>query len=102
MNAIWIEKLTFNEMEVYMLKYFNITGGYKEKLIEVISSYLGVEPEYQGTPTRGYIIGRYMVLDNGDVLSGEDDEKRVDALLCVLKEAGFSTEEDMERRISLL
>ena len=35
-------------------------------------------------------------------MNGEDDEKRADALLCVLKEAGFSTEEDMERRISLL
>ncbi|MCI7606625.1 MAG: hypothetical protein MSS69_07710 [Spirochaetales bacterium] len=85
-----------------MLRYFNINGGDKEKLIEVISSYLGIEPEYQGTPTRGYIIGRYLVLYNGDLMNGEDDEKRVDALLCVLKEAGFSTEEDMERRISLL
>ena len=85
-----------------MLRYFNINGGDKEKLIEVISSYLGVEPEYQGTPTKGYIIGRNMVLYNGDLMNGEDDEKRADALLCVLKEAGFSTEEDMERRISLL
>lgn len=85
-----------------MLRYFNINGGDKEKLIEVISSYLGIEPEYQGTPTRGYIIGRYLVLYNGDLMNGEDDEKRADALLCVLKEAGFSTEEDMERRISLL
>ena len=47
-----------------MLRYFNINGGDKDKLIEVISSYLGIEPEYQGTPTRGYIIGRYMVLYN--------------------------------------
>lgn len=85
-----------------MLRYFNINGGDKEKLIEVISSYLGIEPEYQGTPTRGYIIGRYLVLYNGDLMNGEDDEKRADALLCVLKEAVFSTEEDMERRISLL
>lgn len=84
-----------------MLRYFNINGGDKDKLIEVISSYLGIEPEYQGTPTRGYIIGRYLVLYNGDLMSGEDDEKRVDALLCVLKEAGFSTEEDMERQITL-
>lgn len=84
-----------------MLRYFNINGGDKEKLIEVISSYLGIEPEYQGTPTRGYIIGKYMVLYNGDVLSGEDDEERLDALLDVLKEAGFNTDEDMERRISL-
>ena len=75
-----------------MLRYFNINGGDKEKLIEVISSYLGIEPEYQGTPTRGYIIGRYLVLYNGDLMNGEDDEKRVDALLCVLKEAGVSTE----------
>ncbi|MGN1189007.1 MAG: hypothetical protein ACI4SL_01265 [Candidatus Ornithospirochaeta sp.] len=72
-----------------MLRYFNITGGDKEKLIEVISSYLGIEPEYQGTPTRGYIIGRYMVLYNGDLMSGEDDEERIDALLGVIKEAGF-------------
>lgn len=68
-----------------MLRYFNINGGDKEKLIEVISSYLGIEPEYQGTPTRGYIIGRYLVLYNGDLMNGEDDEKRADALLCVLK-----------------
>ena len=84
-----------------MLRYFNINGGDKEKLIEVISSYLGIEPEYQGTPTRGYIIGKYMVLYNGDVLSGEDDEERLDALLDVLKEAGFNTEEDRDRRINL-
>ena len=84
-----------------MLRHFNIIGGDKDKLIEVISSYLGIEPEYQGTPTRGYIIGKYLVLYNGDVLSGEDDEERLDALLDVLKEAGFNTDEDMERRISL-
>lgn len=52
-----------------MLRYFNINGGDKEKLIEVISSYLGIEPEYQGNPTRGYIIGRYMVLYNGDLMN---------------------------------
>lgn len=86
---------------VFMLRYFNINGDDKEKLIEVISSYLGIEPEYQGSPTKGFIIGRYMVLDNGDVLSGKDDEKRVDALLGVLKEAGFNTEEDRDRRINL-
>lgn len=84
-----------------MLRYFNINGGDKEKLIEVISSYLGIEPEYQGTPTKGFIIGRYMVLYNGDVLSGEDDEERVDALLGVLKEARFNMEEDMERQMTL-
>ena len=84
-----------------MLRYFNINGGDKDKLIEVISSYLGIEPEYQGTPTRGYIIGRYMVLYNGDLMNGEDDEERIDALLGVLKEAGFNMEEDMERQITL-
>ena len=84
-----------------MLRHFNIIGGDKDKLIEVISSYLGIEPEYQGSPTKGFIIGRYMVLYNGDVLSGEDDEERVDALLGVLKEAGFNTEEDRDRRINL-
>ena len=84
-----------------MLRYFNINGGDKDKLIEAISSYLGIEPEYQGSPTKGFIIGRYMVLYNGDVLSGEDDEERVDALLGVLKEAGFNTEEDRDRRINL-
>lgn len=72
-----------------MLRYFNINGGGKEKLIEVISSYLEIEPKYQGTPTKGFIIGRYMVLYNEDLMSGEDDEKRVDALLGVIKEAGF-------------
>ena len=44
-----------------MLRYFNINGGDKEKLIEVISSYLGIKSEYKDFPTRGYIIGRYMV-----------------------------------------
>ena len=47
-----------------MLRYFDITGGDKKKLIETISSYLGIEPEYQGLPTKGYLIGRYMVLYN--------------------------------------
>lgn len=84
-----------------MLRYFNINSGDKENLIEAISSYLGIEPEYQGTPTRGFIIGRYMVLDNGDVLRGEGDEERVDALLGVLKEAGINAEEDRDRRINL-
>ena len=51
-----------------MLRYFKINGGDKDKLIEAISSYLGIEPEYQGTPTRGYIIGRFMVLYNGGVI----------------------------------
>ena len=34
-------------------------------------------------------------------MSGEDDEERIDALLGVLKEAGFNMEEDMERQITL-
>ena len=47
-----------------MLRYFDIAGGDKKKLIETISSYLDIEPEYQGLPTKGYLIGRYMVLYN--------------------------------------
>ena len=84
-----------------MLRYFDITGGDKKKLIETISSYLDIEPEYQGPPTKGDIIGRYMVLYNGNILSGEDNEEKIDALIGVLSKAGFRIEEDVKKRINL-
>lgn len=34
-----------------MLRYFDITGGDKKKLIETISSFYKIEPEYQGLPS---------------------------------------------------
>ena len=84
-----------------MLRYFDITGGDKKKLIETISSYLDIEPEYQAPPTKGYIIGRYMVLYNGNILSGEDNEEKINALIGVLSKAGFRIEEDVKKRINL-
>ena len=84
-----------------MLRYFDITDGDKKKLIETISSYLDIKPEYQGLPTKGYIIGRYMVLYNGNMLSGEDNDEKIDALIGVLSKAGFRIEEDVKKRINL-
>ena len=80
---------------------FMVGGKDKKKLIETISSYLDIEPEYQGPPTKGYIIGRYMVLYNGNILSGEDNEEKIDALIGVLSKAGFRIEEDVKKRINL-
>ena len=42
-----------------------------------------------------------MVLYNGNILSGEDNEEKIDALIGVLSKAGFRIKEDVKKRINL-
>ena len=84
-----------------MLRYYNVSGGDKERLIKTISSYFGIEPEYQGPSVEGHLIGRWLVLHDGNLMTGEDDEGKIGALLSALDEAGFVVEEDLDRRIPL-
>ena len=84
-----------------MLRYYNVSGGDKERLIKTISSYFGIEPEYQGPSVDGHLIGRWLVLHDGNLMTGEDDEGNIGALLSALDEAGFVVEEDLDRRIPL-
>lgn len=84
-----------------MLRYYNVSDVDKEGLIKSISSYFGIEPEYQGPSVEGHLIGRWLVLHDGNLMTGEDDEGKIEALLSALRKAGFVVEEDLDRRIPL-
>ena len=78
-----------------MIKYFNVSGDTKKKLVKLISSHLGIESKYLGVPSCAYSIGAYTVNKDGS-LSWDDDDERTAGLLEAIKAEGFSATEDEE------
>ena len=78
-----------------MIKLFNVSGDAKKRLVNLISSHLGLESKYLGVPSCAYRIGGYTVNKDGS-LSWEEDDERTVGLLEALKGEGFSATEDDE------
>ena len=78
-----------------MIKYFNVSGDTKKKLVKLISSHLGIESKYLGVPSCAYSIGAYTVNKDGS-LSWDEDDERTAGLLEAIKAEGFTASEDEE------